>query len=93
MADMLEAQMSGAPIPDRVVNEWGITMVGNREGMGGMLPEPNNFILADIRDWKKVVRAPPPLETSDSWWADKAKKDIERSGIDRTQSLAAAMIL
>jgi hypothetical protein len=92
MADILEAQMSGRPVPEKIVNEWGVTMLGNKEGMGGMLPEPGNFILKDIHDWKKVIKAPPPLETSDSWWADKAKKDIEHSGIDRTQSLAAVGI-
>jgi hypothetical protein len=92
-ADMMEAQMSGKPVPDKITNEWGVTMVGNREGQGGMLPEPGNFLLKDVRDWRKVIKAPPPLETSDSWWADKAKKDIEGSGIDRTQSLAAVMAL
>jgi hypothetical protein len=92
-AEIMEAQMTGKPVPDKYVNEWGVTMMGNKEGSGGMLPEPNNFILKDIRDWKKVIKAPPPLETSDSWWADKAKKDIANSGIDRTQSLAAVSIL
>jgi hypothetical protein len=92
MADILEAQMSGRPVPEKIINEWGVTMLGNKEGMGGMLPEPGNFILKDIHDWKKVIKAPPPLETSESWWADKAKKDIEHSGIDRTQSLAAVGI-
>jgi hypothetical protein len=93
MAAMMEAQMSGAPVPDKYVNDWGVTMVGNKEGMGGMLPEPNNFLLKDIRDWKKVIKAPPPLETSDSWWADKAKKDLEHAGIDRNESLAATMVM
>jgi hypothetical protein len=92
-AKLMEAQMAGKPVPDRYTNEWGVTMVGNKEGMGGMLPEPGNFMLKDIRDWKRVIKAPPPLETSDSWWADKAKKDIETSNIDRTQSLAAVSIL
>jgi hypothetical protein len=93
MFQMLEDQMAGKPVPDKYTNEWGVTMQGNKEGMGGMLPEPGNFILKDIHDWKKVIKAPPPLETSDSWWADKAKKDIERSGIDRKESLAQTMIL
>jgi hypothetical protein len=88
MEQMMEQMMSGKVV-DRMVTEWGIPYVGNPEAAGGMLPEPGNFILKDIHDWKKVIKAPPPLETSDSWWADKAKKDIERSGIDRTQSLAA----
>jgi hypothetical protein len=57
--------------------------------MGGQLPEPNNFILHDIRDWKTAIKAPPPMETSRSYWAEKAEKDLERSKIDRTQSLAA----
>jgi hypothetical protein len=88
MMGQLLDQMTQGVAPDRMTNEWGIVYVGNKEGQGGMLPEPGHFILKDIRDWKKVIKAPPPLETSDSWWADKAKKDIERAGIDRKQSLA-----
>jgi hypothetical protein len=94
VANMVAAQMSGQPTPvhQKIVDEWGVTMQSNREGMGGMIPEPGNFILKDIRDWKKVIKAPPPLETSDSWWADKAKKDIAVSGINRKESLAAVGI-
>jgi hypothetical protein len=88
MADMVEDMMAGKPMPEKVTNEWGVTMVGNKEGMGGMLPEPGKFLLKDIHDWKKVIKAPPPLETSDSWWADKAKKDIEKAHIDRNLTLA-----
>jgi hypothetical protein len=92
MADMMDAMAAGKPLPDRVTNEWGVIMVCNKECTGGMLPEPVKFMLKDIHDWKKIIKAPPPLETSDSWWADKAKKDIEFSRIDRTQTLASAGI-
>jgi uroporphyrinogen-III decarboxylase len=89
MARMMEQMGEGKAPPDKIVDDWGVTHVGNKEAMGGMLPEPGNFILKDILDWKKVIKAPPPLETSDSWWADKAKKDIERAKVDRSQSLAS----
>jgi hypothetical protein len=92
MAQLMSGEGSGPP-PDRMVSEWGVTMVGNKEGMGGMLPEPGNFLLKNISEWKKVIKAPPPLETSDSWWADKAKKDIAFTKIDRSQSLAAVMCM
>jgi hypothetical protein len=89
MMEQLIAQMTTGVTADSMVDDWGVKMIGNKEGMGGMLPEPGNFLLHDIRDWKKIIKAPPPMETSDSWWADKAKKDLEFSKIDRTQSLAS----
>jgi hypothetical protein len=88
MREQLMIQMTTGKTPERMINEWGIPYIGNKEGQGGMLPEPGKFILKDIHDWKKVIKTPPVLDTSDSWWADKAKKDLETSKIDRTQSLA-----
>ena len=60
MEQMMEQMMSGKVV-DRMVTEWGIPYVGNPEAAGGMLPEPGNFILKDIHDWKKVIKTPPPL--------------------------------
>ncbi|MDR2516836.1 MAG: veratrol--corrinoid protein metyltransferase [Spirochaetaceae bacterium] len=71
------------------VDEWGVTWVGNPEGNGGQVPEPGNFILKDICDWKKIIKKPEPIDVSDSFWREKAEKDNKLSGIDRTQSLAA----
>jgi hypothetical protein len=97
MGEMMERMMKGEPMgpPEpgaKRVDEWGVTHVGNKEGQGGQVPEPGNFILKDIRDWKKVIKAPPPMESSDSWWRDKAKHDLELCRIDRTQSLAAVSV-
>jgi hypothetical protein len=92
LLEMIMNEMQKGIQSDRMVTEWGITYIGNAAANGGMLPEPGNFILKDIRDWKKIIKAPAPLETSDSWWADKAKKDIAESGIDRSQSMAAVQL-
>ncbi|MDR2516835.1 MAG: hypothetical protein LBC88_05570 [Spirochaetaceae bacterium] len=94
MGEMMErfarGEAMGPPDPAaKRVDEWGVTYVGNKEGMGGQLPEPGNFLLKDILDWKKVIKKPAPIETSDSYWREKAEKDNKLSGIDRAQSLAA----
>jgi hypothetical protein len=94
MGEMMERMAKGEPMQPpqpgaKRVDEWGVTYIGNAEGNGGSLPEPNNFILKDIRDWKKVIKKPAPMETSDSWWRERAEKDEKLSGIDRNQSLAA----
>jgi len=62
---------------------WGVYYVPAAEAGNGLLPEPNNFILRDIRKWRDVIKA-PSLEGID--WEDMVKKHIEASGIDRTQT-------
>ena len=37
---------------------WGVNYVPTRETGNALLPEPNNFILKDIRQWRDVIKAP-----------------------------------
>lgn len=65
---------------------WGVNYVGCDEAGGALLPEPNNFILDDITKWRDVIKAP---DFSNVDWEAVAKKDIERSGIDRKYTAVA----
>ena len=65
---------------------WGVPYVSNRETGYGALPEPNHFILDDIRKWRDVVKAP---DLSGIDWEAMAKKDLEnlaKMGIDRNET-------
>ena len=53
------------------------------------MPEPGNFILKDIRDWRDVIKAP---DLSDIDWEQLAKKDLAAlaaRGTDRNQTAIA----
>jgi hypothetical protein len=65
------------------VDIWGVTYVPCDEGAGATLPEPNNFILKDVRDWRDILKAP---DVSGYDWEAMAKKHIKDSGIDRAQT-------
>lgn len=69
--------------PEGGTDIWGVHYVANEETGYAALPEPNNFILKDIDDWEKVIVAPEKPEVD---WEEFAKKDIEASKIDRTQT-------
>mgnify|MGYP001010080373 FL=1 len=36
---------------------WGVNYVGSDSTSGALIPEPNNFILTDIRKWRDVIKA------------------------------------
>ena len=63
---------------------WGVVHVPVAEAGNAKIPEPNNFILKDIRKWRDVIKAP---DLSDVDWEALAKKDLERMGIDRRETL------
>lgn len=65
------------------VDVWGVRYVPTEETGGATLPEPNNFILKDIRKWRDILKAP---DLSGCDWEAMAKKHIEASGIDRAQT-------
>jgi hypothetical protein len=77
-------------IPHRLNNGgkdiWGVPYIPTYETGNALLPEPDNFILKDIRQWRDVIKA-PSLEGID--WEDMVKKHVEQSGIDRTQTAMA----
>jgi hypothetical protein len=64
------------------VDLFGVKWVATKETGGALLPEPNRFILKDIRKWRDVVKL-PDIRGID--WERMAKKDLEASeklGID-----------
>ena len=77
-------------IPHRIRNGgkdiWGVNYIPTYETGQALIPEPDNFILRDIRHWRDVIKA-PSLEGID--WEDMVKKHIEQTGIDRTQTALA----
>lgn len=72
--------------PEGGTDIWGVHYVTTKETGYSALPEPNNFILKDIRKWRDVIKAP---DISHVDWEMMAKKDLEMTaqmGIDRTET-------
>ena len=65
---------------------WGVNFIPTYEAGNALIPEPNNFILKDITKWRDIIKA-PSLEGVD--WETITRKEIEQSGIDRTQTALA----
>ena len=59
---------------------WGVMNVPVPEAAGSKLPEPNNFILKDIRKWRDVIKAP---DISGIDWEAQAKCDLEKLNVSR----------
>ncbi len=55
------------------IDMFGVKWVATKETGGALLPEPNNFILKDIRKWRDVVKTP---DITGIDWEAMAKKDI-----------------
>ncbi len=62
---------------------WGVMHVPVPEAAGAKIPEPSNFILKDIRQWRDVIKAP---DISDIDWEAMAKKDLENLKINREET-------
>ena len=77
-------------VPHRINNGgpdlWGVNYVPTYETGEALIPEPDNFILEDVRRWRDVIKAP---DISGVDWEAMAKKHIEQSGIDRSQTALA----
>lgn len=65
---------------------WGVRYRADKE-TGATLPEPGNFMLADIEDWEKVIKFPERPEVD---YEQMYKHDLEVSGIDRDKSAVMA---
>ena len=63
---------------------FGVSYVSSNEAAGAKLPEPNNFILKDIRQWRDVIKVP---DISSIDWEAMAKKDFEFFHADPEKSL------
>jgi hypothetical protein len=76
--------------PKEWVDAWGVPYVANEETGFAGLPKPGAFMLQDITEWEKVVKAPKyPDEFFTADWEAMAKKDLEK--IDRSQTAVLAM--
>ena len=67
--------------PGISIDVWGVTHVPVEEAGGGKIPEPDNFILKDIRQWRDVIKAP---DISGVDFEGDAKRDLEK--IDRNET-------
>ena len=69
----------------KFVDMWGVTYVPTEETGGMSLPEPNNFILDDIRNWRDFIKTP---DLSDVNWELTCKRDLDAAGDLTTQALS-----
>ncbi len=84
MAGIFPSPLSGdMSVQGPAKDIFGVTFVPAAEAGGAKIPEPNNFILDDIRKWRDVIKVP---DFSDIDWEKTAKKDLEKSNIDRSQT-------
>jgi hypothetical protein len=67
-------------------DHWGVNHIPTYETGNALIPEPNNFILRDIREWRDVIKA-PRLDGID--WEAMVKRDIGRVRINRAESALA----
>jgi hypothetical protein len=65
---------------------WGVNYVATYETGGALIPEPNNFIVKDITKWRDIIKAP---DISNIDWEAMVKRDIDRSGVNRSESALA----
>jgi hypothetical protein len=67
---------------------WGVNYVPTAETGNALLPEPGNFILSldRIASWRDVLKAP---DISGIDWEKMVRENVEKSGIDRTQTAMA----
>ena len=63
---------------------WGVNHIPVADAGGAKIPQTFDFILRDIRDWRDVIKAP---DLSGFDWEAMAKKDLEASPYDRSQTL------
>lgn len=66
------------------IDPWGVNYVYSEEVNGATMPDTRNFILDDITKWRDIIKAP---DISGYDWERIAKDNIEKSGIDRNQTL------
>lgn len=78
---LLSASITGV---GTVKDIWGVTHVPVPEAANAKIPEPNHFILNDIRKWRDVIKAP---DISNIDWEAMAQKDFEFFRVNHEESL------
>ncbi|MDR3278707.1 MAG: veratrol--corrinoid protein metyltransferase [Oscillospiraceae bacterium] len=68
-------------MPGAAKSIWGVTYVPVEEVGGAKIPEPDNFILKDVRQWRDVIKAP---DFSGVDWKEEFSKSLEARNIDRS---------
>ncbi len=63
---------------------WGVNHIPVPEAGGAKIPQTYDFILEDVRKWRDVIKAP---DLSDIDWEALAKKDLDNSPYDRSQTM------
>lgn len=71
--------------PEGGYDMWGVRHVVSEETSGAPIPAPNEFLIADIRNWRDIVKAP---DLSNIDWETMAKKDLAH--IDRENTAVSA---
>ncbi len=79
--DLLASAMKAPGIAKDI---FGVTYVPVEEANGAKLPEPNNYLLKDITEWRDVIKVP---DLSGFDWEAMAKKDLEAAHANRETSL------
>lgn len=69
--------------PGKADDIWGVTYVPVPEAAGGKIPEPNNYILTDIRKWRDVIKAP---DISNVDFETIAKNDLKNADVNRDET-------
>ena len=73
------------PNPDgSTTSIWGVTTYPNMDTADSSMPEPNVFIMDDIRKWGDQIRKPVLKDGLD--FEEMYKAEMERIGIDRSQT-------
>lgn len=78
------------PTPGGRTDIWGVKYVTNKETGFGCIPEPGNFILKDVCEWREIIKAPEMPKDID--WRKMAEKDIAASGINDNESARMGII-
>lgn len=68
------------------LDHWGVEYISSKESAGALMPKTWDYILTDVTKWRDVIKA-PSLEGID--WEAMAKKDLEKSRINRDKSVLA----
>ncbi|MDR0916557.1 MAG: veratrol--corrinoid protein metyltransferase [Oscillospiraceae bacterium] len=71
------------------LDAWGVNWVPTYETAGGLIPEPNNFLLADVTNWRDVIHAP---DTAHVDWDKLVADDVKRYAINRDETATALCI-
>jgi hypothetical protein len=70
--------------PEGGIDPWGVRHITNKETNYAAIPEPNNFILKDVRKWREVLKMP---NYGDFDWEKAAKLDREKYVKEPDQTL------